>query len=137
MKKQKWTIFFAVLLIAVGLVYFCRDTSELPLDVDNATGVHFSIIPQDNHNYTLTDNDRVKEIVCVINELDLEEGAKLPNRSSDNYYYFRIHIGTEDVAVALDEHIISINNEIYQTDTLELCTLLEQTCYDVMEGIIE
>ena len=137
MKKQKWTIFFAVLLIVVGLVYFCRDPSELPLDVDNATSVRFSIIPQDNRNCTVTDDDRVKEIVCVINELDLEEGTKRPNRTSNNYYYFGIHIGAEDVAVELDEYIISINNEIYQTDTLELCALLERTCYDVMEGIIE
>ena len=135
--KTKILLIALLLLIISGIVFICYTPDTLPLDVDNADGIRFKIIPQDDRNYTLTDDNHVKAIVNTINELDFLEGNQRPDRASDNYYYFRIHIKDKDITVELDEYTISIDNEIYQADTSELCILLEQTCYDIINGIIE
>ena len=139
MKRRKLIslLLGGILIVSVIIIYFCRDTSIIPLDVEYATSIRFSIYPEYDGNYTVTNNDRVKEIVRTINELDMQKETDHANRMSDNYYYFWIHISDKDVAVELDENTISLNREIYQADTSVLRTLLEQTYNDVMKGKID
>ncbi len=85
----------------------------------------------------VTNDDRVKEIVRAINELDVQETTDQVDRMSDSFYYFWIQISDKDIPVELDEDTISINNERYQADTSDLRELLDKTYRDVMSGVID
>ena len=124
-------------MIAAAIACFCRDHSALPLDSENANYIYFRIYPQDESNYMVTNDDRVKEIVRAINELDAQETADQVNRMSKAFYDFWIQIRDEDIPVELDEAAISINNERYQADTSDLRELLDKTYRDVMSGVID
>ena len=139
--KRSIYLLLGLILIVMTVIYFCQDTRVIPLEAETADSIRFAIYPQDDSNYTVTDNDRVKEIVCVINELDMEldmqAGTNRVNRMSNNYYYFWIHMVDEEVSIELDENTISLNNEIYQADTSDLRALLDQTYNDIMQGKID
>ena len=113
MKKKLFCI-FGLILIVSAIAYFCHDHSVLPLDAENANYISFKIYPQNEPNYMVTNDDRVKEIVRAINELDVQETTDQVNRMSDSFYYFWIQISDKDIPVELDENTISINNERYQ-----------------------
>ena len=130
MKKKLFCI-FGLILIVSAIAYFCRDHSVLPLDIS------FKIYPQNEPNYMVTNDDRVKEIVRAINELDVQETTDQVDRMSDSFYYFWIQISDKDIPVELDEDAISINNERYQADTSDLRELLDKTYRDVMSGVID
>ena len=85
----------------------------------------------------VTNDDRMKEIVRAINELDVQETTDQVDRMSDSFYYFWIQILDKDISVELDEDSISINNERYQVDTSDLRELLDKTYHDVMNGVIK
>ena len=129
MKKKLFCI-FGLILIVSAIAYFCHDHSVLPLDAENANYISFKIYPQNEPNYMVTNDDRVKEIVRAINELDVQE-------TTDQVDYFWIQISDKDISVELDEDTISINNERYQADTSDLRELLDKTYRDVMSGIID
>jgi len=97
----------------------------------------YQIYPQNEPNYMVTNDDRVKEIVRAINELDVQETTDQVDRMSDSFYYFWIQISDKDIPVELDEDTISINNERYQADTSDLRELLDKTYRDVMSGVID
>ena len=108
MKKKLFCI-FGLILIVSAIAYFCRDHSVLPLDAENANDISFKIYPQNEPNYMVTNDDRVKEIVRAINELDVQETTDQVDRMSDSFYYFWIQISDKDIPVELDEDAISIN----------------------------
>ena len=85
----------------------------------------------------LTGDDRVKEIVQAINELDMQEGTEQINRMSDRYYSFFIHMLDKDIPIELDECTISIDQESYRADTSGLRVLLDRTYHDIMRGVID
>ena len=116
MKKKLFCI-FGLILIVSAIAYFCHDHSVLPLDAENANYISFKIYPQNEPNYMVTYDDRLKEIVRAINELDVQETTDQVDRMSDSFYYFWIQISDKDIPVELDEDTISINNERYQADT--------------------
>ena len=120
-----------------AIAYFCHDHSVLPLDAENANYISFKIYPQNEPNYMVTNDDRLKEIVRAINELDVQETTDQVDRMSDSFYYFWIQISDKDIPVELDEDTISINNERYQADTSDLRELLDKTYRDVMSGVID
>lgn len=126
MKKKLFCI-FGLILIVSAIAYFCHDHSLLPLDAENANYISFKIYPQNEPNYMVTNDDRVKEIVRAINELDVQETTDQVDRMSDSFYYFWIQISDKDIPVELDEDTISINNECYQADTSDLHELLDKT----------
>lgn len=136
MKKKLFCI-FGLILIVSAIAYFCHDHSVLPLDAENANYISFKIYPQNEPNYMVTNDDRVKEIVRAINELDAQETTDQVDKMSDSFYYFWIQISDKDIPVELDEDTISINNERYQADTSDLRELLDKTYRDVMSGIID
>lgn len=136
MKKKLFCI-LGLILIASAIAYFCRERSVLPLSAEDADYIVFKIYPQDESNYMVTNDDRVKEIVRAVNELDVHEGTDQVNRMSDNFYYFFIRITDKDIPVELDETAISINNERCQADTSGLRELLNRTYDDVMSGVID
>ena len=136
MKKKLFCI-LGLILIVSAIACFFRDRSVLPLDTENANYIHFTISPQDESNYMVTNDDRVKEIVRAINELDMQETTDQVNRMSSDFYDFWIQISDKDILVELDEDTISINNERYQADTSGLRELLNKTYHDVMNGIID
>lgn len=136
MKKKLFCI-FGLILIVSAIAYFCHDHSVLPLDAENANYISFKIYPQNEPNYMVTNDDRVKEIVRAINELDAQETTDQVDRMSDSFYYFWIQISDKDIPVELDEDTISINNERYQADTSDLRELLDKMYRDVMSGIID
>ena len=136
MKKKLFCVLGLILIIS-AIAYFCRDHSALPLDVENANYIVFKIYPQDESNYMVTNDDRVKEIVRTINELDVQETTDQVDRMSDSFYYFGIQISGKDIPVEMDEDTILINNERYQADTSDLHGLLDKTYHDVMSGIID
>ena len=147
MKKKLFCI-FGLILIVSAIAYFCHDHSVLPLDAENANYISFKIYPQNEPNYMVTNDDRVKEIVRAINELDVQETTDQVDRMSDSFYYFWIQISDKDISVELDEDTISINveldedtisinNERYQADTSDLRELLDKTYRDVMSGVID
>ena len=84
MKKKLFCI-LGLILIASAIAYFCRERSVLPLSAENADYIVFKIYPQDESNYMVTNDDRVKEIVRAVNELDVHEGTDQVNRMSDNF----------------------------------------------------
>lgn len=135
--KKKLFYILGVILIASAIAYFCRERSVLPLSAENADYIVFKIYPQDESNYMVTNDDRVKEIVRAVNELDVHEGTDQVNRMSDNFYYFFIRITDKDIPVELDEATISINDERCQADTSDLRELLDKTYDDVMSGVID
>ena len=136
MKKKLFCI-LGLILIAAAIAYFGRDHSVLPLDTENANYIRFTICPQNESNYMVTNDDRVEEIVCAINELDAQETTDQVDRMSNDFYDFRIQILDKDIHVELDEDTISINNERYQDDTSDLRELLDKTYHDVMSGVID
>lgn len=87
MKKKLFCIFGLILIVSV-IAYFCHDHSVLPLDAENANYIDFKIYPQNESNYMVTNDDRVKEIVRAINELDVQEITDQVDRMSDSFYYF-------------------------------------------------
>ena len=135
--KKKLFCLLGLILIAAAIAYFCHDHSVLPLDAENANYIDFKIYPQNESNYMVTNDDRVKEIVCAINELDMQETTDQVDRMSNDFYNFWIQISGKDIPVELDEDTISINNERYQADTSDLRELLDKTYRDVMNGIID
>ncbi len=135
--KKKFFCILGLILIASAIAYFCRERSVLPLSAEDADYIVFKVYPQDESNYTVTNDDRVKEIVRAVNELDVHEGTDQVNRMSDNFYYFFIRITDKDIPVELDEAAISINNERCQADTSDLRELLDRTYDDVMSGVID
>ena len=134
--KKKLSCILGLILIAAAIACFCRDHSVL-LDAENANDIVFKIYPQNESNYMVTNDDRVKEIVRAINELDVQETTDQVDRMSDSFYYFWIQILDKDISVELDEDSISINNERYQVDTSDLRELLDKTYHDVMNGVID
>ena len=116
------------------MVFFCRDTSILPLEPESVTSIYFTNYPQYDGSYTVTDNSRVKDIISTINELNMQEGTTRPNKMSSCYYYFFLNTLNEDISVELDENTILLSNEVYQADTSDLRLLLEQTYNDIMNG---
>ena len=136
MKKKLFCI-FGLILIVSAIAYFCHDRSVLPLDAENANYISFKIYPQNEPNYMVTNDDRMKEIVRAINELDVQETTDQVDRMPDSFYYFWIQISGKDIPVELDEDTISINNERYQADTSDLRELLDKTYRDVMSGVID
>ena len=135
--KKKLSCILGLILIAAAIACFCRYHSVLPLDAENANDIVFKIYPQNESNYMVTNDDRVKEIVRAINELDVQETTDQVDRMSDSFYYFWIQILDKDISVELDEDSISINNERYQVDTSDLRELLDKTYHDVMNGVID
>lgn len=135
--KKKLSCILGLILIAAAIACFCRDHSVLPLDAENANDIVFKIYPQNESNYMVTNDDRVKEIVRAINELDVQETTDQVDRMSDSFYCFWIQILDKDISVELDEDSISINNERYQVDTSDLRELLDKTYHDVMNGVID
>lgn len=87
MKKKLFCI-FGLILIVSAIAYFCHDHSVLPLDAENANYISFKIYPQNEPNYMVTNDDRLKEIVRAINELDVQETTDQVDRMSDSFYYF-------------------------------------------------
>ena len=136
MKKKLFCI-LGLILIASAIAYFCRERSVLPLSAEDADYIVFKIYPQDESNYMVTNDDRMKGIVGAINELDVKETTDQVDRMSDSFYYFGIQISDKDIPVELDEDTISINNERYQADTSDLRELLDKTYRDVMSGVID
>lgn len=139
MKNKKILVVFllGLILLLSAVIYFCRNTSMLPLDTEHATYICFYHYPQYESNYSVTDDASVQEIVRAINSLNIQGGTKRAQKMSENYYYFTIHILKKDISVELDENIISVSNENYQADTSVLRTLLEQIISDVKLGKIE
>ena len=90
--KKKLSCILGLILIAAAIACFCRDHSVLPLDAENANDIVFKIYPQNEPNYMVTNDDRVKEIVRAINELDVQETTDQVDRMSDSFYYFWIQI---------------------------------------------
>ena len=135
--KKKLSCILGLILIAAAIACFCRDHSVLPLDAENANDIVFKIYPQNEPNYMVTNDDRMKEIVRAINEPDVQETTDQVDRMSDSFYYFWIQILDKDISVELDEDSISINNERYQVDTSDLRELLDKTYHDVMNGVID
>ena len=105
MKKKLFCI-FGLILIVSAIAYYCHDHSVLPLDAENANYISFKIYPQNEPNYMVTNDDRVKEIVRAINELDVQETTDQVDRMSDSFYYFWIQISDKDISVELDEDTI-------------------------------
>ena len=91
MKKKLFCI-FGLILIVSAIAYFCHDHSVLPLDAENANYISFKIYPQNEPNYMVTNDDRVKEIVRAINELK-DEGHQVGGHS-----YTHIRLDSADVA---------------------------------------
>ena len=75
----------------------------------------------------VTNDDRVKEIVRAINELDVQETTDQVDRMSDSFYYFWIQISDKDIPVELDEDTISINNEAIRRNTVGFTRALDTT----------
>lgn len=136
MKKKLFCI-LGLILIASAIAYFYRERSVLPLSAEDAGYIVFRVYPQDESNYMVTNDGRVKEIVRAVNELDVHKETAQVNRMSDGFYYFSVQILDKEIPVELDEDTISINNERYQADTSGLRELLDRTYEDVMNGVID
>ena len=136
MKKKLFCVLGLILIIS-SIAYLHRDHSALPLDTENTDYIVFKIYPQDESNYMVTNDDRVKEIGRAINELDMQETTDQVDRMSNDFYYFQVQILGKDIPVELDENTISINNERYHADTSDLRGLLDKTYRDVMNGTID
>ncbi len=93
MKKKLFCI-FGLILIVSAIAYFCHDHSVLPLDAENANYISFKIYPQNEPNYMVTNDDRLKEIVRAINELD-EDTISINNE--------RYQADTSDLRELLDK----------------------------------
>ena len=138
MKNRKIIVpFLGLILIVAAVIFFCRDTSILPLAPEHATSIYFTSYPQYDGSYTVTDNSRIKDIVSAINELNMQEKTTRPDKMSNCYYYFFLNTPNEDISVELDENTILLNNEVYQADTSDLRLLLDQTYNDIMNGKID
>ena len=66
MKKKLFCI-FGLILIVSAIAYFCHDHSVLPLDAENANDISFKIYPQNEPNYMVTNDDRVRSCVLSMN----------------------------------------------------------------------
>ena len=137
MKNKKiFFSLFGLILIVAFVIFFCRDASVLPLEPESVTSIYFTNYPQYDGNYTVTNNSRIKDIVSVINELNVQEGVPHADKMSSYHYWFFINTLNDDISVKLGENVISLNNEIYQADTSDLRILLDQTYNDIMHGKI-
>lgn len=136
-KKIFFSLFGLILIIAF-VISFYRDKSVLPLKPESVTSIYFTNYPQYDGNYTVTNNSRIKDIVSVINELNVQEAPHADKiKMSSYHYWFFINTLNDDISVKLGENVISLNNEIYQADTSDLCILLDQTYNDIMHGKID
>lgn len=126
----------AVLL--VGGIYFFAGNSVLPIENDTVSDIEFRVYPQDTRCYTVTDDNRVNEIVFAINSLSVEKCDTRPERMGEYYYSINLNcLGDNDIWVEFDEKIISLKNENYAADTTALHELLEKTYHDIKYWNIE
>lgn len=130
-------VFLGLVLFVTGIVYFNHSKDILPINTDKASSIIFQIYPQDSPNFTVSNQDRVFEIVNTINELNLKKGNSQIDRASNTFYRFYISTTEGDISVEVDENTISIKNDNFETDTSDLLMLLERTYYDIMNGSID
>ena len=134
--KKKLSCILGLILIAAAIACFCRDHSVLPLDAENANDIVFKIYPQNEPNYMVTNDDRVKEIVRAINELDVQETTDQVDRMSDSFYYFWIQI-SDKVSLLNWMKIPFRSIMTLSGGHIGFTRLLDKTYRDVMSGVID
>lgn len=136
-KEKIIFVFLGLVLLVTGIVCFKHSKDILPIKTDKVLSIIFQIYPQGFPNFTVSNEDRVLEIVNAINESNLKKGNSQIDRASNNFYCFQIRTIEEDISVEVDENTISIKNENFETETSDLLILLERTYHDIMNGSID
>ena len=140
MKKKSIVILALVvlLIIAGSIKVICSKSSELPIEADKIYHIDFNIYPEDIPTYTITDKQRIKEIIDIINALDITSQSGGPEKPSAHFYSLFLDTTEGNIIwIELDDKNISVGDENYSADTSALIALLEQTYYDRSTGSIE
>ena len=135
--KSVFLLLIGAVLLVSG-IYLFTEKSVLPIGSDTVSDIEFLIYPQDTRCYTVTDDNRVSEIVSAINILSVEKCNERPERMGEYYYSINLNcLGDDDIWIEFDEKIISVKNENYTADTTALHELLEKTYHDIQNWNIE
>lgn len=133
-----------VIVLAAAIVLLgIKNRPVFPLKSEEILQIGFGIYPQDIPNYTITDRNRIDEIVNTLNELERENaGSRRLDQMSGPYYSFRLYGDQSTWWINMDKNILEIvdakgKNWSYATDNSNLCDILEQTYYDRMSGVID
>lgn len=145
MKKLKTILIASIplLLLTAFVVYRsyheCWKTA-FPLKSDETASICFAYSPKYDGNYTLTDDNRIQEIINEINQLERSDEGRLPSRSEGFYSLHFYQVDGTMFTLELDnENILTtkVRHELYAADCSTLCSLLEQTYLDLRSGICE
>ena len=133
---KKLGIALISVIILCGSIYFLSDRSLMPVNKDAVQMIEFMVYPQDIPIYTISNRERIEEIVSNINKLEKTKTNDTPNQMGDYYLIALKFKDGEQLLFEMADDVFFIGQENYTADTSELRALLAQTYYD-RHGTIE
>jgi hypothetical protein len=137
---KKITACVLLLLAAFVVITLLKKENEglFPTDAKSVVQMTFEISPYDSLHYTITNRDRIEEIIHEINALDLRE----PDEKTAGGITYQLRFYTSDgpsVTVGITgDKLIAIesnsNGGSYAADCSPLLALLESAYWDRREG---
>ncbi len=130
-------VLFSVIIFFISIFWFTnRNKSDFPLDGKEVRNITFNVYPQDIPCYSITDHERILDIISALNEMERTSPGYQINHLGDYYLLTLEFMGGKQLLLELDENGFFLNDENYMADTEALRILLEQTYYD-RQGKIE
>lgn len=138
MSLKKIIILLIAAVLLLGVIDFFAEKSVVPIEGNAVSYIEFRIYPQNTVNFTIADDDRINEIVSIINSLAIEKTDARPERMGEYFYHINLQCSDGDnIWVEFDESTLSLNNENYTADTKKLHELLEKTYHEIQNGNME
>ena len=136
-KKKVGIVLFSVIIFFISIFWFTnRNKSDFPLDGKEVRNITFNVYPQDIPCYSITDHERILDIISALSEMERTSPGYQINHLGDYYLLTLEFMGGKQLSLELDENGFFLNDENYMADTEALRILLEQTYYD-RQGKIE
>ena len=136
-KKKVGIVLFSVIIFFISIFWFTnRNKSDFPLDGKEVRNITFNVYPQVIPCYSITDHERILDIISALNEMERTSPGYQINHLGDYYLLTLEFMGGKQLSLELDENGFFLNDENYMADTEALRILLEQTYYD-RQGKIE
>ncbi len=136
-KKKIPIVLFGLIIFFISVFWFAnRNKSDFPLDGKEVRIITFNVYPQDIPCYSITNHERILNIISALNEMARTSPGYQINHLGDYYLLTLEFIGGKQLLLELDENGFFLNDESYMADTEALRILLEQTYYN-RQGNIE
>lgn len=135
-EKKMGIVLFGAIIFFISVFWFAnRNKSDFPLDGKEVRMITFNVYPQDIPCYSITDHERILDIISALNEIERTSPGYQIDHLGDYYLLTLGFTGGRQLLLELDENGIFLNDESYMADTEALRILLEQTYYDRQEEI--